>query len=843
MAEAPKPQRRRVRRNAVAGVTSAAPTADTSPSGTSVTTVPRSRRRARRSARLRARRARRPVFQEIVEIRPASNRRRLNRAIKREIKREGLDGPKVSVQQKITSTFGLVRPNTTGNVELELNFFLHPSLAKEANEGSAFGPVQALAAQYSLWKLRYLTVRFTPMVGASAVSGTVVRASLNMSQSPGTSSWSGLGTRIHMDMHPGQTATFHLRADQLGGPRDGGWWFTDTNEEGSQSAGPIIEVHTMGLTKSTFRNEDWDGPLFLVEGIGMWQFANYNVKPALGSLERREGEALVTLKATAAQPITLEMPSGDSPALFMDSMEPESYATPTGQTVGETIFQIVDVGAKLAQNVAPPPFGWLIKGGWWFVKKLLKRGARVRANTSEYVVYASLQDAQANRPAIATGNITNGQQRTNLLVTQINSPNVGPNPTMAAVPRGGAQVLQPGDSFKLSSAMITEVFIKVPKTPSSITVPISGIPGNPRQVGTGTPVKITTAGDLAKVGFIQTPWWVGVPGKAPGEIGAVGDDTNYVPNDEKGGYIHSLYRLHDPRFTNQSGEYEYLAPEPSEDFADFSVLKWFQGDGTINATLKYEPYGKVVATSRIFSGTNPQLDMVFSLIRLTRDLNWAQTSDGKGVDRVNEIFLAYGDKSNQISFVTLPKTDDIAHQSNGWPIFERDTPNGTYLLGVSYTNAVGDAHGAYIPTFFKPQTYSRIETTWSPIFPYYLAGQMLPATSIDVMLEYNRYIPPNRDLVNQLKTLKVSFTLPPCLSEESGKPGPSADGEGDEVEIPCVLPPDYDEDDPQHDCSCDDGSDSDADSVEQFILELGNEMIDLPKRWLNDPEFSRFLDM
>nr|WBM84731.1 MAG: capsid protein [Bat astrovirus 2] len=842
MAEAPKPQRTRRSRRNVAGISSAAPTADTTTSGTTNNQVPR-RRRRRRNLRRRPRR----VVQDIIEIRPGSTRRRLTRAIKRELKREGLDGPKVSVQQKITSTFGFVRPNTTGDVELELNFFLHPSLAKEANEGTAFGPVQALAAQYSLWKLRYLTVKFTPMVGASAVSGTVVRASLNMSQSPGTSSWSGLGTRVHVDMHPGQTTTFHLRADQLGGPRDGGWWFTDTNEEGSQSAGPIVEVHTMGLTKSTFRDDRWDGPLFLVEGIGLWQFANYNVKPALGTLERREGNATVEMKVQASQPITMEMASTDSPAMFMDSLEPEVFATPGSPSVGETIFQIVDVGATLAQTVAPPPFAWLIKGGWWFVKKLLKR---TRADTSEFVVYASLQDAQNNKPAIATGSLATGTKiPSTLMVTQMNSPNVGPNPTVSGTPRAGPQVLQPNEIFKLTSEMITELFIKIAKAPSSIAVPVTAIPGVLRRAGTGekvnNPLSADTTTGYPSANFIQTPWWIGVPGKGPGENpelipegGLDSDPTSYLPNGQKGGYIHSLYRLHDPRFTNQSGAYEFNPPEPSENAANFCLLANFGELGSVTKTNYYRPVGKVVATSKIYSGTNPDLDMVFSLIKVTDGATFGSSSD-----TVRDMVVAVGDTANRVNFITAPPTASGQGYTR-WNIFERDWPNGAWLLGVSYTNTPAIANGVDIPTFLLLRSYDRVESTFSSIFPYYLSGQMLPASSVDLRLKYVEFHPPNLELVEQLRTLNVPFTLPPCCDEASGKPGSSRGGEGGGY-IPCILPPESSEGDGDE---CEESGHSedeasDSDSVERFMLELGNEMIDFPKRWLRDPEFSRFLDM
>ncbi|ACF75865.1 capsid protein precursor [Mamastrovirus 18] len=850
MAEAPKVQRQRRRRRNNNNITSAAPTADATPSGVSTTTAPRAPRRRRRSRRVRF--VNRPLIEnDVFSGRRRFPRRFITRAVKREIKREGLEGPKVSVQQKITSTFGMIGPNTTDNAELELNFFLHPALAKEANDGTAFGPLQALAAQYSLWKIKYLTLRFTPMVGASAVSGTVVRASLNLSQSPGGSNWSGLGTRLHIDMHPGQVATFHLRGDQVGGPRDGGWWFTDTNEEGSQSAGPIVEVHTLGATKSTFKDDDWKGPLFLVEGIGLWQFANYQVKPALGSLERKEGDAQVNLEVSVGQPIAMTMESTNDVAMFMDRLEPEmanplaTRATADKPSVGETIFQIVDVGAQLAQSFAPPPFSWLIKGGWWFVKKVLGVS---RSGKSRYLIYASLQDAQNNKPAVATGSLSAvaTAPTTKLMVTQINSPNVGPSPATPGSTRFAPQILSPGDSFRVSSRMLTELFIRTKPSASgspAVSVPVATIPGVLRtNTGGLIPYATISSGDTSSVSFIQTPWWIGVPGQAPSfSTSSSGNDTTYIPGQfadiVRGGYVHTLYRLIDPRFTDQSGNYEYFDPPPQDISLNFCAMNNFCGcddasatcpDGTpltttgtgkLSGSNPYAVYGKVVGTRKFFSGTTPTLDIILSLIKITKQYSLDQ-------DCVRDMVMVFGDTANTIRVIPMPNPKPPQTSSNvatPWPIWEREIPEGAYLLGVSYTNAPMVVQGADIPTTLKMGSYERVESASAPIMPYNLSGQTLPATSVDVMLQYVEYHPPSEDLIKQLTTLGVSFNAPLPPIEEVPEEGFS---EGEE---------------PALSISSSD-SESDADSVERFLFEIGNEMIELPKRWLNDPDFSKYLE-
>lgn len=719
----------------------------------------------------------------------ALTRKAVHKEIKKELKREGLDGPKVAVQQKIISTFGLIGPNTSGNTELELNFFCHPSLAKEANDGTAFGPLQAMAAQYALWKIKHLTLRFTPMVGASAVSGTVVRASLNLSQSPGGSNWSGLGTRPHIDMHPGQSAVFHLRGDQVGGPRDGGWWYTDTNEEGSQSAGPIVEVHTLGKTLSTFKDDAWTGPLFLVEGVGIWQFSNYQVKPALGSLERREGDVEASISADSGQPLVLDMPSTADVASFMDSLEPatlDPLARDSTQTVGETIYQVVDTGAQLVAATAPPPFGWLIKGGWWFVKKLL---GRARAGHSQYVIYASLADAQNNKPAIATGSVTGKEINTRLMVTQINSPNVGPNPVVHALARAGKQTLRPGTPFRVHSEMISECFIQMSKkeTAGVVNIPVSTAPGVIMKAD-GTP-----ATDNDQWGFIQTPWWIGRPGFAPSK-------TNKSPSKVNGGYVHSLYRLVNPIFTDQSGDLEYYPPEAVAD-VNFCLNNDFNVNGTIDDTHFYAVYGKVVASNLIQSGTSPPIAMTLDLIKTFNEIRFDN-------DKVKEMVMVIADNAGDAIIMKAPKPTE--YLSNGWPIVERRIPANTYLLAVSYTNDPGTIDGIHIPVTFNKGKFPRTESPIAAVFPYNLSGQLFASTSVDALLTYPAKQEVSDDLIAQLRMLKVQFEEP----EEKIS-------WAEAVEIEENLAANI--------------SDSDEtmsnDSVEEFWAAVGDEMICVPRKW------------
>lgn len=752
MAEAPKPQRprRRRRRNSETKVELKVVESEL------IDGQPSKPKRARRR-----RRQRRPVFGPWLPGQKPPRASRIRKIVKKEIKREGLDGPRVSVQQRVSSTFGLVGPNQSGNVEMELNFFLHPSLAKEANDGTSFGPVQALAAQYALWKLKYLRLIFTPMVGASAVSGTVIRASLNLSQSPGGTNWSGLGTRIHLDLHPGQKAVFNLRGDQIGGPRDGGWWLTDTNEEGTQSAGPIVEVHTLGKTVSTFKDQEWIGPLFIVEGIGVWQFANYQVKPALGMLERRQGDADVTVTATAGQPITMELSNSNAIAQFMMDAEPELTAVTSTSSVGETIFQIVDVGAEIAAVFAPQPFGWLIAGGWWFLKRAFTPSRQIDGVV--FNVYPSLSDAQSNRPAIAgvSTALKTKASKVNLIVTQMNAPNVGPQPTPAAFTRAAVPIPMQVGNFRMHAEMFPEEVVSW--VDEEIYYPNSYVIGDFQE-------------DTRSTKWLKTSWYVARD---------LGSTVQSQKPSQNGGYIHTLYVLHHLRFSTPDGSTEFIPPEPK------SGAALYYGSSAETQQNVYNKVGEVVATAHISENTTSNfLGMVFTLIKTTSSLPGQKQTRNRAIVWATQAGTDAA-RRDKIQFTSFTNTSSL-------PVHVHNVgfSNGDYLLGVSY--AVGSdaavpggiskipgtnvdvsvnfpfnhtGPGAVSDAYMRMDAFNgMIPQDAMRIVPYVLAGNIFAVPSIDLRLNYVDTA--DQDLLERLRALGVSFNpeVPLALPTEDLTP-------------------------------------------------------------------------
>lgn len=373
------------------------------------------------------------------------------RGARRVIQRLGLQGPRPNIRQRITTTLGTIGPNAGRTVELEGSFPLNPALAKEKSGQNNLGPLQVLASQYQQWRVRGVSVLFTPLVGSSAVSGTALRVSLNTQTTPGSNTWSALGARHHLDFSPGQNKRWRLPNKMLSGPRET-WWLTNTNEDATQCLGPSIEIHSYGKTTSTYQNSDWTGDLFLVELTATWEFANYNSQPGLAQLEKTQGSGSgVKVHGEEGKPLTVEVPATHSTFGALNS----SYTPLNGGTLSETIWQMADTGAALAAAAVPPPWGWLITGGWWFVRKVLTNSSNAPASTvgqnngSIYFhVYPTYTDAQNEKPAIATGTTVatlSGQ----LELSQISTPNVGP--TTSAYSRSIAPEPTPavGDAFTL----------------------------------------------------------------------------------------------------------------------------------------------------------------------------------------------------------------------------------------------------------------------------------------------------------------------------------------------------------------------------------------------------------
>nr|QRD99475.1 MAG: capsid protein precursor [Mamastrovirus 3] len=395
-------------------------------------------------------------------------------------------------RQKITATLGSVGSNKGNGIELEMSALINPALMKETTGSNQFGPLQIAASTYNFWSVDYIDIKLTPLVGASAVSGTMVRTSLNLAAQPGSPSWSALGARKHKDTSPGKPMTFRIKGSDIMGPKEG-WFCCNTKNDPQMCLGGSIEIHTFGKTMSTYKSDVFDGPLFLAEVIASWRFKNYNPQPGMLNLikaETTEPEGSVKINATPGEPITISVPNDSS---FARTIAQADLGVAADATASEIIWQVCDTTVDVVEGVLPPPFQWLIKAGWWFLKRIVnkkKTGAHVEgqpdANEVTFQLYQSMSDAMNDVPCLATG----PARSTNILtagwsITQVTPGNVGQSQDTGNVTRAYEPTLDPiqivSDPDYGKPALCGHIFKTVPIS-CFAAQEVPGTPPNDRKV-------------------------------------------------------------------------------------------------------------------------------------------------------------------------------------------------------------------------------------------------------------------------------------------------------------------------------------------------------------------------
>ncbi|UMO75695.1 MAG: ORF2 [Zhejiang mamastrovirus 3] len=392
-----------------------------------------------RRGRRRRRRANRTPQTATTTVRKVTTARQSNRPRRRRRNRFGAAGQQGAsiFKQRITATLGTIGSNEGDKIELEMAALLNPALMKESTGQNQYGPLQMYAANYNLWRANNIVLKLTPLVGGSAVSGTAVRASLNLAGTPGSASWSALGARRHKDTNPGKPLVMRIPGNALAGPKEG-WFLCSTKNDPQMCIGGSIEVHTLGKTMSAYKAEPFKGPLFLCELTAEWWFKNYNPEPGMMNLVKtdiQESAQEVKIHSKAGEPILISVPQNSALARATGSVGVDAAATPS-----EIIWSVFDTTMDVITGNLPPPFQWLFSAGWWFVKRIANKKTaadpvRGEPNAGEvtFKVFQSLSDAQNDVPCIATGDAESTNTNiTGWHVTQVTPGNVG-NPSTAIV--------------------------------------------------------------------------------------------------------------------------------------------------------------------------------------------------------------------------------------------------------------------------------------------------------------------------------------------------------------------------------------------------------------------------
>nr|AFF57944.1 capsid protein [Astrovirus CDB-2012] len=397
------------------------------------------RRRGRSNSRSRGRsrsrsRTRTKKTIKIVEKTPAKSilKKELNNLERKDNKRfrkleKKVNGPKIHDRMAVTTTLGVLTGNSENNLERKMRALLNPLLLKSQNTGSSASPLSLRASQYSMWKIQKCVVKFVPLVGAANVAGSVTFVCLDQDatssqpESPDT-----IKAKVHAEVSIGQRYNWNVHPRYLVGPRSG-WWGMDTGESPTDTVGPALDFWNLYKTVNTLQtgstSQAYTAPLFSIEVFTVYVFSGYEPKPALATMTNTtfESQQGVTITNGANGELQLNVPKTSSFAERLREKEaPQRGQNQTGG-VGEVLWAVAS-GAVEGAAEALGPWGWLLRGGWWVIKKFFGRSAE-NAN-DVYLIYSSIEDANKDSRIYQAVTSAVKVQQGPLVLTQISSPNV-----------------------------------------------------------------------------------------------------------------------------------------------------------------------------------------------------------------------------------------------------------------------------------------------------------------------------------------------------------------------------------------------------------------------------------
>ncbi|WJJ50236.1 capsid protein [Astroviridae sp.] len=363
------------------------------------------------------------------------------------------DGPKVAKTMTGTFTLGQIIGNDDTLLQQKYHLNLNPLLGKNTSTGQALPPLQDTAKDYALWKMQKCHIRLMPLVNSSNVSGTITVASLDQdAQAAKAIQIDDLLTRPYAEIQLGARYEWRIPSRKLEGPRQG-WWVVNTNEEPETSIGPAVDIHCYGETfdllnvDPTAGPKHYKGPLFIVQVVYTYAFANWEPKPGLGSLiaeevgvqsatvqEDADGDLRVTVTETPSSQGKINRLTGSVDGFHLRHRNRFTTPLNAGESLGNTIWQIAAGAAESAAAVVPGPWGWLIKGGLWFLRRVFNRNG---ANAElQFKLYPSVDDASKNlgcQNAGITTPVTIKIEDDQARLNQLTCSNVNLNPVQSSV--------------------------------------------------------------------------------------------------------------------------------------------------------------------------------------------------------------------------------------------------------------------------------------------------------------------------------------------------------------------------------------------------------------------------
>ncbi|ADG45753.1 structural protein [Avian nephritis virus 1] len=407
------------------------------------------------------------------------------------------NGPKTDDTMKTTVTIGTISGQTTNGLSRQNRVAFNPLLLKTTSGGNTT-PLSIRSSMCEMWRLRYVEVIATPLTGYSNIVGSVGFIALTLNGLEATAdSIDTIKARRHYQMSLGKPARMRIPARELAGPREG-WWLVDTSQSPADSYGPALDLllayRTENLLSTTgTTTSDFKGALWQVEVKVVYDFSTYNPKPGL--------QTLISQTLPPDQQVTITTSAQDG-SLIMTTTSPSliRLLTPRvgGQRSGksETIWAIAAAAVDAAAGVLGP-WGYLLKGGFWLVRKIFGPST-LSTTTAQYQVYPCIESAMSDQPIFGG---TGSEQVTLPLVhiSEVMNPNSEVNnlqPSAYSLPPAPPQ---PSEDPELPLALLTgqsgvppvyqyggSEYTPQPKWSGS-TMILTGVPHHKHSTGTTSP--------------------------------------------------------------------------------------------------------------------------------------------------------------------------------------------------------------------------------------------------------------------------------------------------------------------------------------------------------------------
>ncbi|WJJ50230.1 capsid protein [Astroviridae sp.] len=381
---------------------------------------------------------------------PAHLQREIN-VLKRKV-----DGIKVAKTMTGTFTIGNVHGSKDTGLERKFHVFLNPLLNKNTSSGQSLTPLVDTAKDYAVWRIAKFHVRFMPLVNSSNVAGTITLASLDQNaQEAKDTSIDDITARPYCEVQTGARVEWKINPRKLEGPRQG-WWVVDPNVDPAEYVGPAVDVHTYGetfdlLNVTEGKANNYLGPLFLLQVTYTYQFGNWEPKPGLGTMVSEkvgvqdvtvsespvDGELRLQVNETPASRGKLHRLTERADSLHLRRPTLHMTQLAEGESLGNTIWQLASGAAEKAAEVVPGPWGWLLKNGLYFLRRVFNQSSNALI---EFKLYPSIEDASKNLGCQDSGistpvKIEVNDEDTNL--TQLSCINVQSNPVTGFRSSGG----------------------------------------------------------------------------------------------------------------------------------------------------------------------------------------------------------------------------------------------------------------------------------------------------------------------------------------------------------------------------------------------------------------------